>query len=41
MMNKKRKYVAPRMKVVAVAHRARLLSDSDPETFEVIIVPRP
>ena len=28
------------MKVVAVAHRARLLSDSDPESFEVIIVPR-
>lgn len=41
MMNKKRKYVAPRMKVVAVAHRVRLLGDSAPETLDVIIVPRP
>ena len=42
-MKLKKEYLHPKMEVVALKHGARLLSDSNgnPDSFDVIVVPRP
>ncbi len=40
-MDQKKEYMLPQMKVVVLDLSAKLLSDSDPDSFEVIIKDRP
>jgi len=40
-MDQKKEYMVPRMKIVVLDLSAKLLSESDPESFDVIIKDRP
>jgi hypothetical protein len=40
-MDQKKEYMLPQMKVVILDLSAKLLSESDPDSFEVKIVDRP
>jgi hypothetical protein len=40
-MEQKKEYIVPQMKVMVLDLSVKLLSDSDPDSFDVIIVDRP